>query len=303
MSNYYPPQSHILVTGAEGQVGRELMRRAAGCRKPLLGAGHEDLNITRAQLVHEEILDTRPALVVNAAAYTAVDKAEEESETAYAVNRDGVINLAQACAVAGVPLVHLSTDYVFDGTKRGGYTEDDPVCPVNVYGKSKEAGERELRERLRRHVILRTSWVYGVHGANFVKTMLRLGREREELRVVADQQGCPTAAADIADTIVALVNRIVEGGDDFPWGTYHYAGAGVTTWHGFAEAVFALAAAHWDRKIKVTPVSTAEFPTAARRPMNSVLDCSRIEAVFGLKPRPWRDALAEVVTELMTKGE
>ncbi len=300
MSNHFPPNSHILITGANGQVGRELMRRGGGCRLPLLGGTHEDLDITRAHVIHEEIIDTRPAVVVNAAAYTAVDKAEEEAESAFAVNRDGAINLAQACAVAGVPLIHLSTDYVFDGSKMGPYTEDDPVCPINVYGKSKEAGEREVRERLRRHLIVRASWVYGVHGTNFVKTMLRVGREREELRVVADQHGCPTSAGDIAGTVITLVNRILEGGDDFPWGTYHYAGAGATTWHGLAEAVFVLAAAHWDRKITVTPLSTAEYPTAARRPVNSVLDCGRIEAALGIHPRPWREALSEVVTELMT---
>lgn len=302
MANHYPPHSHILVTGADGQVGWELMRRADGCRMQLLGGGRKELDITRAHIVHEEVLDTRPALVINCAAYTAVDKAEEEAEAAYAVNRDGVVNLAQACTVAGVPLIHLSTDYVFDGNKPAPYTEDDPTCPINVYGKSKEAGEREVRERLSRHVILRTSWVYGVHGSNFVKTMLRLGREREELRVVSDQQGCPTAAGDIADTVIALANRIVDDADGFPWGTYHYAGGGVTSWHGLAEAVFVLAAAHWDRRIKVTPLSTAEYPTPARRPMSSVLDCARIGAAFGLRPRPWRDALAEVVTELMTEG-
>jgi len=303
MSNHYPPHSHVLITGANGQVGWELLRRAGACRLPFLGGTREDLDITRAHLVHEEILDTRPALVVNAAAYTAVDRAEEEPDAAYAVNRDGVVNLAQACTVAGVPLIHLSTDYVFDGDKPGSYTEDDPVCPVNVYGKSKEAGERALRERLRRHVILRTSWVYGVHGNNFVKTMLRVGRERDQLRVVADQQGCPTAAGDIADTVIALANRILEGGDDFAWGTYHYAGAGVVSWHGLAEAVFAVAAAHWERTVEVVPISTADYPTAAKRPMNSVLDCGRIEATFGIRPRRWRDAVGEVVTELMTVGE
>lgn len=299
MSDELRPDSHVLVTGANGQVGWEIMRRGAACRLGLLGGSHEELDVTRAHIVHEQVLDTRPAVVVNAAAYTAVDKAEKESELAYAVNRDGVINLAQACAVGGIPMIHLSTDYVFDGTKAGPYTEDDPVSPINVYGDSKAEGEQELRERLRRHLIVRTSWVYGAHGSNFVKTMLRVAAERDELRVVADQHGCPTAAGDIADTVITLVNRILDGGGETPWGTYHYAGAGVTTWHGLAEAVFALAAPRWDRRITVTPISTVDYPTAARRPLNSVLDCSRIAAAFGIRPRPWRDALSEVVAELM----
>ncbi|MGQ3031182.1 MAG: dTDP-4-dehydrorhamnose reductase, partial [Ferrovibrionaceae bacterium] len=236
----------------------------------------------------------KPGVVVNAAAYTAVDKAESDADQAFLVNRDGPAALARAAAAVGAPLIHVSTDYVFDGTKDGAYTEDDPVAPVSVYGRSKEAGERAVREAAERHVILRTAWVYSPFGNNFVKTMLRLGAEREELRVVADQRGCPTAAADIAAAIVRLA------GADHGWGTYHYSGAGPTTWHGFAEAIFAGAAARGAKvPARVTAIGTADYPTPAVRPANSVLDCSRIDRVHGIVARNWREALEDCLDALI----
>jgi len=241
-------------------------------------------------------------IVINAAAYTAVDRAESEPEAAWADNCTGPANLAASCHDARVPLIHLSTDYVFDGTKIGAYREDDPVNPLGVYGKSKEAGDRAVRGALPRHVILRTAWVYSAHGSNFVKTMLRLAVDPQPterpvlLRVVADQTGSPTSAADIAAAIGAIVQQIAAGNTS--WGTYHFAGGGAVTWHGLAEAIFELASPWRGPPPLVEAIATADYPTPARRPANSVLDCSRIGAAFGIVPRPWRAALAEVIREL-----
>ena len=257
-------------------------------------------DITRREAVAAALDAAHPDLVVNLAAYTAVDRAESEPAAAHAVNCAGAANVAAACARRGTPLIHLSTDYVFDGDKRGAYVEDDSVNPLGVYGRTKEAGERAVREALPRHVILRTSWVYGAFGQNFVKTMLRLGAERPVLRVVADQHGSPTAAADIAAALVAITARL--GEPDPPWGTYHFAGGGgVTTWHGFAEAIFALAAPRLGPMPRVEAIATADYPTAARRPANSVLDCAKIARAFGVAAPPWRESLARVVAELVER--
>jgi dTDP-4-dehydrorhamnose reductase len=255
------------------------------------------VDITAGDAVAAALAARRPDLAINLAAYTAVDRAENEAAAAHAVNCAGAVNLALHCAEHGIPLIHLSTDYVFDGSKEGGYREDDPVDPLGVYGASKAAGERAVREALSRHIILRTSWVFGAFGQNFVKTMLRLGTERPLLRVVADQRGCPTAAADIAAALIALAQHIDAGAAR--WGTYHFAGAGVTTWHGFADAIFDLAEPYWRRRPQVEAIATDEYPTAARRPRNSVLDCGKIGAAFGIRPPPWRPALAAVVRELL----
>jgi len=304
----------VLVLGAGGQVGRELCRLRWPAPFEIAAFDRGGLDIARREAVFAAIARERPDFVVNAAAYTAVDRAESEPEAAWAGNCTGPANLAAACAEAGIPLIHISTDYVFDGGKIGPYREDDPVNPLGVYGASKEAGDRAIREALRQHVILRTAWVYSAHGHNFVKTMLRLaaGRqptglsrgERPVLRVVADQTGSPTSAADIAGAIAAIVQRLAAGST--AWGTYHFAGAGAVTWHGFAEAIFELAAP-WNSTGRGPPplveaITTAEYPTPARRPANSVLDCTRIGEAFGIKPRPWRAALAEVVQELHKAG-
>jgi dTDP-4-dehydrorhamnose reductase len=286
----------LLVLGAGGQVGRELCRLAwpAGYR---IGAFDRDrVDITRREAVFAAVTSERPDLVINAAAYTAVDRAESEREAAWAGNCTGPANLAAACHDAGIPLLHLSTDYVFDGTRSGAYREDDPVNPLGVYGQSKEAGDRAVRDALARHVILRTAWVYSAHGSNFVKTMLRLGADRRVLRVVADQTGSPTGAADIATAIRSVVRQVAAGNTS--WGTYHFTGGGAVTWHGFAEAIFELAAPWRGPPPLVEAIATADYPTPARRPANSVLDCSRIGAAFGIVPRPWREALAEVIREL-----
>jgi dTDP-4-dehydrorhamnose reductase len=290
----------LLVLGAGGQVGRELCRLAWPAGYRLAAFDRDRVDITEREPVFAAVARERPDIVVNAAAYTAVDRAESEPEQAWAVNCTGPANLAAACSDAGIPLVHISTDYVFDGGKAGPYREDDPVSPLGVYGASKEAGDRAVREALAQHVILRTAWVYSAHGHNFVKTMLRLAVDRPVLRVVADQQGSPTGAPDIAAAIATVVQRIADGNTS--WGTYHFTGAGAVTWHGFAEAIFELAAqwnANWrGRPPRVEAITTADYPTPARRPANSVLDCTRIGEAFGIVPRPWRAALAEVIAEL-----
>jgi len=290
----------ILLTGANGQVGWELSDRGGQRGLEILALDRADLDITDPVSVSEEVNRSGVSLVVNAAGYTAVDEAESEPELAFAVNRDGPTYLASACGKVGIPLVHISTDYVFDGQKKGAYLETDPVSPLSIYGKSKAAGEVAVRKHLREHFILRTGWVYGVHGHNFVKTMLRLGREREEVQVVTDQYGCPTYAADLAETILRIAAQLQEG-RQIIWGTYHYCGKGVTSWHGFAEEIFRLANQYTSLKVKrIEPISTAEYPTPAKRPANSVLDCSLVEKEFGIRSRPWSESLARMIKEMFS---
>ncbi|MCW2240848.1 dTDP-4-dehydrorhamnose reductase [Azospirillum canadense] len=293
----------ILILGTSGQVGTELMRAAWPQGTELVGLARPDVDMARLETVEAAVAEHAPDLVVNATAYTAVDKAESDRDAAFAVNRDGPARLAAACAARGVPLIHISTDYVFDGTKPAPYTEDDPVAPLGAYGASKEAGEAAVRAALPQHVILRTSWVYAAHGANFVKTMLRFGRERDEMRVVADQHGAPTAAADIAAAIVAIAGRIAAGrneGADVPWGTYHFTGTGETTWHGFAERIFQRLEAATGRRPRLQAITTADYPTPARRPANSRLDCARIRTAFGIEAPRWEDSLDRVLDVLLS---
>jgi dTDP-4-dehydrorhamnose reductase len=286
----------LLVLGAGGQVGHELCRLAWPAGYRVAGFDRAGLDITEREAVAAAVARERPDIVVNAAAYTAVDRAESEPAAAWAGNCTGPANIAAACAEAGIPLIHLSTDYVFDGTKRSPYREDDPVAPLGVYGQSKEAGDRAVREALPEHVILRTAWVYGAHGHNFVKTMLRVAAERPVLRVVADQTGSPTCAADIAAAIAAVVRQLASGNQG--WGTYHFAGGGAVSWHGFAETIFEFAAPWRGPPPRVEPITTADYPTPARRPANSVLDCTKINETFGIAPRPWREALTDVIREI-----
>ena len=243
-------------------------------------------------------------LAVNCAAYTAVDKAETEPERAFRINRDGAENLASVCAARRIPLVHISTDYVFDGSIRRPYTESDPPNPLSVYGTGKWQGEEAVREHLVEHIIVRTAWLYGVHGQNFAKTILRLAGEREEIRVVADQYGCPTWTMDLADAVTTIAKRLLQCEPSGPWGTYHFCGAGTTTWYEFALAIVEEGARR--RRLKVTrirPITTAEYPTAARRPRWSVLDCTRIESVFSIIPMDWRIAFSKMMAELDSTGD
>ena len=289
----------ILVFGASGQIGREVCRAAWPPRYAILPLDRKAVDITKSAAVSAMLARETPDLVINLAAYTAVDRAESEPEVAWAANCAGAAHIAGACDESATPLVHLSTDYVFDGRKTGPYREEDAVGPLGVYGRSKEAGERAVRAAVARHMILRTAWVFGAYGANFVKTMLRLAAERPVLRVVADQRGCPTAAADIAAALMVIAAHIERG--EAKWGTYHFVGAGAASWHSFAQAIFDQAAPQLAACPQVEPITTGQYPTPARRPMNSVLDCRKIEEVFGISSPPWRTALASVIRELLDR--
>jgi dTDP-4-dehydrorhamnose reductase len=282
----------IVVFGAGGQIGREVCRATWPPGHTILPLDRKAVDITESAAVGALLTQEAPDLAINLAAYTAVDRAESEPDQAWAANCAGAAHIAAACGENATPLIHLSTDYVFDGRKTGPYREDDAVGPIGVYGSSKEAGERAVRAALAQHVILRTAWVFGAHGANFVKTMLRLVAERSVLRVVADQHGCPTPAADIAAALTVVAGQIERGGAR--WGTYHFAGDIPISWHGFAEAIFDLAAT----RPEVEPITTDQYPTPAQRPMNSVLDCRKIHDVFGISAPSWRKGLASVIREI-----
>lgn len=289
----------VLVLGSNGQLGFELMRANWAPGTDVVGLPYPDFDVTRPGDVEKAVADHAPDLLVNATAHTAVDKAESEVDLSFAVNRDGPGLMAAACEARGIPFVHVSTDYVFDGSKDGVYTEDDPINPLGVYGASKAAGEEAVRAVLPHHVILRTSWVYSAYGNNFVKTMLRFGKERDEMRVVADQHGSPTAAADLAAAIVHIAGTIATTGTA-AWGTYHLTGTGYTTWHGFAERIFQRLEERIGKRPRLTAIGTADYPTPARRPANSRLDCGRARDRLGVACPPWPDSLDRVLDELFT---
>jgi len=289
----------ILVTGVNGQLGKELLLQGRNSEFDLIATGFPELDITAANDVRNVIVRSKPFLVINAAAYTQVDKAETKAALAYRVNSEGPANLAETCQSAGIALIHISTDYVFSGDKNTPYTESDPVAPEGVYACSKAEGEDRVRSLLKKHIILRTSWLYGVFGRNFVNTMLRLGRESEVVPVVNDQFGSPTSAADLSRALLKIASDI-RNNPAVPWGTYHYCGKGVASWYVFAEKIFSLAASyHQRRRPVVQAISTDQYPTLAKRPRFSALDCSRIEQNFGISAQPWPESLAAVIKRIM----
>ncbi|WP_413871240.1 dTDP-4-dehydrorhamnose reductase [Albidovulum sp.] len=284
-----------LVFGTTGQLGIELARTAPRGTL-LLAFGREAADLTHPATCAALVAATDADVVINAAAYTAVDAAETDRETARLVNAAAPGAMAKAAAARALPFLHVSTDYVFDGSGTRPWREDDPTAPLGAYGATKLEGERLVGAAGGPHVILRTSWVFSAHGRNFVRTMLRLGAERDRLSVVDDQRGGPSAAADIARALWAIARAFAEGrGQD---GVFHYAGAPAVTWAGFAEAIFA--ASSLPRKPEVARIATADYPTPARRPANSVLDCTRIGAVYGIEQPDWRASLARVIRELET---
>ncbi|UKE72766.1 dTDP-4-dehydrorhamnose reductase [Xanthomonas graminis] len=298
-----------LVFGASGQVGQELLR-ALRARGPVLattrsgrlpdGSACETADFDQPHTLGALLDRLRPTAVVNAAAYTAVDRAEQERDAALRANAEAPAAIAGWCAAHGVPMVHYSTDYVFDGQGSRPYPEDAPTAPLGVYGATKLAGEAAIRASGAQHLIFRTAWVYAAHGSNFLRTMLRVGAERDELRVVADQVGTPTPAGLIADvTAQVLAQRAAAQS-----GTWHLTAAGETTWHGFAEAIFeeALAAGVLARVPRVLPIATAEYPTPAKRPAYSRLDVSRLQRDFSLVLPEWRDGLRRVIGELAAQA-
>lgn len=285
----------ILLTGANGQLGHELQRWLAPLGS-LVACTRADCDLERPDQLREVIRRVAPAIIVNPAAYTAVDRAESEPARAAAVNRDAVVVLAEEAKRIGATIIHYSTDYVFDGSKVGWYGEDDAPAPLGVYGRTKWEGEAALRASGVPHLILRTSWVVGTHGANFARTMLRLATTNETLRVVADQIGAPTSTPLISEVTAALVRRLAaEGADRFPLGTYHLAAAGETSWHDYARFVFAEAGLD---PARVHPITTAEYPTPARRPANSRLDTTRLRSTFGVALPAWSEGVREVVHAL-----
>ena len=283
----------ILLTGSRGQLGRELKRSLASLGD-LVACDHQQLDLSDPDMLRSTVRSVAPALIVNAAAYTAVDKAETEPEMAHAINAAAPGILAEETAKLGARLIHFSTDYVFDGVKSAPYTEEDLPSPLSAYGRSKLAGEKAIAATNCRHLIFRTSWVFGLHGSNFMKTMLRLGREREELRVIGDQFGAPTWTRHLADaTALVLARR------ETPSGLYHLTAAGETSWHGYAEAIFSEArnTGLMDQSPVVRRITSAEFPLPASRPANSRLDCSRFRQDFDLALPDWRSGLIDCLAD------
>lgn len=291
--------ARILVTGGSGQLATALARQG-GERVQVVGRPAFDFD--RPESIDAGFAAAAPAVVVNAAAWTAVDAAESDPEGAARANRDGPARLARLCAAAGVPLIHISTDYVFDGRKGAPYVETDPTGPTGVYGRTKLEGEQAVVSACKRGVVLRTSWVYSATGKNFVRTMLTLGQTRDRLRVVADQKGCPTAAADLADVVLGVVDAVNQGWRDEYGGVFHTAGTGSTTWHGLAEAAFEAGSRHGLRRPVVEAITTADYPTPAQRPADSRLDCGKLHRVFGLAQPPWQESLARTVDELLARA-
>jgi len=278
----------VLVFGRTGQVATELARRAPDA----VFLGRDAADLTDPAACASAIRAHAPRAVINAAAYTAVDRAEEDQATAMRVNAEAPAAMAQACADIGIPLVHISTDYVFDGTGTEPRQPGDPVAPVNTYGRSKLAGEDAIVQASGTYAILRTSWVVSAHGANFVRTMLRLSETRDALNIVDDQIGGPTCAADIAAACLVIADQLIA--DPGKSGVYHFAGAPDVSWKDFATAIFAAA----ERDVAVTGIPTSDYPTPAQRPLNSRLDCSATEATFGIARPDWRAGLHEILTEL-----
>jgi len=285
----------VLIVGCYGQVGSELMALASSYGFQAVGFDHDTLDITDKDAVQVCMANEQPDVLINAAAYTAVDKAEDDKGMAKAVNATAVGYLAEACEDLDIPLVHISTDYVFDGSKKAAYIESDPVSPLGIYGETKLEGEVLVQRLCEKYYIFRTSWVFSSHGNNFVKTMLRLGVGREELGIVADQRGKPTSAREIARIIYEVLNTKQEA-----WGVYHLAQPDAVTWFDFAEDIFAEAKRQgMDLSVQqVNAITTADFPTPAKRPENSALDCEQLETTFDIKLQPWNVSLSEVIKDL-----
>lgn len=294
------PRMRIYVIGGEGQVARSLREAAAADKEIEFGFGRRpDVDLLNAVSIQRAIAAFRPDVVVNPAAYTAVDKAESEPDLAFALNRNGAGLVAAAAADQRIPVIHLSTDYVFDGMKTGAYVESDPVNPQSVYGRSKLAGELAVAAANPRHVILRTSWLYAPFGGNFVRTILRLASERDRLRVVNDQVGCPTYAPDIADAIRAIAGRVAGGWQPHYAGVTHLAGPDPMTWYAFAKQVTDLAASRGGRSVLLDPISTPDYPTAAVRPANSQLSSAKLAAVFDVGLPPLKQSLTDCLDRLL----
>jgi dTDP-4-dehydrorhamnose reductase len=290
--------TRVIVCGASGQLGFELQRARWPASFEIVPLSHAQLDITDANAVAATIAKARPAVIVNSGAYTAVDRAEDEPDKALAVNATGVGHLARAAEACGARLLHLSTDYVFDGTKQGWYVESDPIAPLGVYGRTKAEGERQALA-CEGSTVLRTAWVYGVHGNNFVRTMLRLARERPSIGVVADQQGCPTAAKDIAAALVKIAQAALDSAANRQ--LFHLTSPASASWYEFAGAVFKASRQGFAGEFRA--LSTDQYPTRAKRPANSRLSSASIEEALGIRLPDWRESVVEVVRELEANAQ
>lgn len=288
----------IAVTGRTGQVAQALLERGSAAGYEVVAVGRPRLDLAASKTIEPALRAAAPDVVVSAAAYTAVDKAESEPELAFAANARGAGAVAAAAATLGVPVVHLSTDYVFSGDLERPYREDDLTGPVGAYGRSKLAGEAEVAAATPKHVILRTAWVYSPFGANFVRTMLRLAQTRDAVGVVADQHGSPTSALDIADGILQVCRNLHGRDDGGLYGVFHMAGGGYTTWADLAEAIFTISREHGGPSARVERISTSAYPTPAKRPGNSRLDCAKLRAVHGIAMPEWHHSVAACVARL-----
>jgi dTDP-4-dehydrorhamnose reductase len=288
----------LLIVGKSGQLGRCLRNSAAARNLSVMIAGRPELDLETGEGIDRIIAASEPSAIVNAAAYTAVDKAEAEPERAFGVNCAGATLLADAAARRGIPFVQISTDYVFDGNSPASYREDDVTAPLNVYGSSKLAGEIAVLKACPYAVVIRTSWVYSPYGANFVRTMLRLSETQPTVKVVDDQRGRPTSAADLAGAVLVIAERLRSANGRDNAGTYHLAGEGETSWHGFADAIFASLARRGRRVPGLQAITTEEYPTPARRPQNSCLDSSKAERIFGVRLPSWRSSLEVCLDQL-----
>lgn len=287
----------LAVTGKNGQVVSAL-QALASAELEIVALGRPELDLAQPETVLTALREANPDVVISAAAYTAVDKAESEPDIAFAVNRDGARAVAQAASDLGIPIIHLSTDYVFDGTKATAYVESDPTGPTSIYGRSKLEGERAVSEATDNYAVLRTAWVYSEYGNNFVKTMLRLSENRDELNVVADQFGCPTSANDIATAIVTIARKLAQDSSAHLRGVFHLSGTGETNWANFAKQIFAFSAENGGKSMIVNDITTEQYPTPARRPASSRLDCSKLEEVYGIRLPSWQTSTRAVVTAL-----
>ena len=290
-----------LVTGQEGQVVRSLVERASRHQDiEVLPLGRPALDLARIDTIEAAILGAKPDVIVSAAAYTAVDQAETDEANAFAINAAAVGEIGRVAKALGIPVVHLSTDYVFDGEKASAYVETDPVNPLGVYGRSKLDGERLLAASGADHAILRTAWVFSPYGKNFLRTMLRVAETRDDLNVVADQIGNPTSALDIADAVFKVGDNLLASDDARLRGVFHMTGSGDASWAEFASEIFAVSGKNGGQTATVHPITTAEYPTPAKRPQNSRLNCGKLAAEHGVSMPDWQSSTSEVVRRLLS---
>jgi len=290
----------LLIAGWQGQVARALVEAAPACPDVTACAvGRAALDICEARSIERALSGINPTVVINSAAYTAVDKAETDQERAFALNRDGARLLAEAAARRGIPIIHLSTDYVFDGRKYDPYVEDDVTAPLTVFGRSKLEGEEAVRAANPKHIVLRTSWIFSPGGRNFVKTMLAQAAEQQRVRVVDDQRGSPTYAPHLVTVILELARRLSKPDAKGPWGVYHADNSGTTTWRQFAEEVFRRSRELGGPVAAVDPIASKDYPTPAPRMMNSQLDCTKLERTFRMRMPAWQDGVADCVQRLV----